>query len=252
MSASSIASRTIFGLGGALLAFMTATHAVAGPPAATAEEPLPAEAGVWFDDTGEGAVEIKPCGRYLLCGRIVWLKDPLNAEGVPKHDRYNPDPSLRNRLICGLPVLANLQKMTNGTYDNGVVYDPKKGDQHDAAIRLVRPDQLELTGFGLGRLLSKSFIWTRAPADLPLCTGNGNGGGNGTSAGAAGSAPKATAADPKAAPAATQKPVAQQKPASGGNASAPSGSMPKLTGDAKAAAPAAKPKPAPAQVAEPE
>ncbi len=139
------------------------------PAAAQAPPEMPPEAGVWFDDTGDGAVEIMPCGRYLLCGRIVWLKNPLNSRGQPLTDGYNPDPSMRNRPICGLPILSNLRLMTDGSYDRGVVYDPKKGKQHEAKIRLVRADKLQLTGFALGRLLSKSFIWTRAPADLPRC-----------------------------------------------------------------------------------
>lgn len=134
-------------------------------------QPMPPEAGIWFDDSGDGAVEIAPCGRNLLCGKIVWLKEPMNAEGRPKHDKYNPDPALQKRPICGLPILANLQRMTDGSYDLGTVYDPKKGSQHEAAIRLLRDDKLQLTGFGLGRLLSKNFVWTRAPADLPLCNG---------------------------------------------------------------------------------
>lgn len=145
---------------------LLALACLAGP--ASAQETL-GEIGVWFDDTGDGAVEIFRCNDRL-CGRIVWLRDPLNAQGKPKSDFYNPDPSQRQRPICGLPILSNLRRMTDGSWDYGTVYDPKKGSQHEAAIKLLRPDKLQLTGFGLGRLLSKSFIWTRAPADLQLCT----------------------------------------------------------------------------------
>lgn len=127
------------------------------------------EVGVWLDDTGDGAVEIYPCGDRL-CGRIVWLKNPINSQGKPLHDAYNPDAALRSRPICGLPMLRDLRRMNDGSWDFGTVYDPKKGSQHEAAIKLLRPDRLQLTGFGLGRLLSKSFIWTRAPAELELCT----------------------------------------------------------------------------------
>lgn len=227
MFASTKLSPNIFGrLGGllpvvaaaGLLAFTPLALAQTAPPAA----PLPPEAGLWFDDTGDGAVEITPCGRNLLCGRIVWLKEPINAEGVPKHDKYNPDPSLRARPICGLPILANLQLMTDGTYDNGQVYDPKKGSQHDAAIKLLRADKLQLTGFGLGRLLSKSFVWTRAPADLPLCTGSPAKNAAGTAAPMAApvkpkaAAPGAANAAPASPPAAasTSTPAKPKAPAS--------------------------------------
>lgn len=142
-------------------------------PAAAQTPPPPAVAGIWYNDVGDGAIDIKPCGHNLVCGNIVWLKDPLNSKGKPLTDVYNPNPSLRGRPICGLQVLTNLQLMSDGTYDRGTVYDPKKGKQHQAKLRLLSPDKLQLTGFALGRLLSKSFVWTRAPADLPRCTPGG-------------------------------------------------------------------------------
>ena len=79
------------------------------------------ETGVWIDDSGNGAVEIYVCAERAdrLCGRIVWLREPLNAQGVPKRDRYNPKESLQTRPICGLPILGNLARMQEGGFDNG-------------------------------------------------------------------------------------------------------------------------------------
>ncbi len=34
----------------------------------------PKEAGVWYDDTGKGAVKIDICTPTTLCGKIYWLK----------------------------------------------------------------------------------------------------------------------------------------------------------------------------------
>lgn len=130
----------------------------------------PGEVGIWYDDTGKGAVKIEICTPTTLCGRIYWLKEPLNANGEPKTDKFNPEPSMRNRFICGLPVLGNLEQLSDGGFDNGWVYDPKVGKSYDVALDLVGPDQLKVTGYKGIRLLGKSFIWTRAPADLPPCT----------------------------------------------------------------------------------
>ena len=58
--------------------------------AARAESPI----GMW--ETGESHVEIYNCGD-LLCGRIVALDEPLNADGKPKTDVNNPDPALTTR-----------------------------------------------------------------------------------------------------------------------------------------------------------
>ena len=66
--------------------------------------------GLWYDDTGDGAVEVRPCGDKL-CGYIVWLKEPVSTKtGQPKVDAYNPEPSKRARSICGLQVLGNLER----------------------------------------------------------------------------------------------------------------------------------------------
>ncbi|MEQ1576783.1 MAG: DUF2147 domain-containing protein, partial [Hyphomicrobium sp.] len=158
--------------------------------------------GVWFDSAGEGAIEVAPCGNRM-CGRIVWLKQPLNAEGKPLFDRHNPNASKQSRPICGLQILRDLQPLTDGSWGRGIVYDPKKGAENEASIKPLGGGKLQLTGYGLFGL-SKSFEWTRAPADLPRC-------GNGTNQ--AVTAPPASGGLVPAANAATPAPATATKPA---------------------------------------
>lgn len=136
-------------------------------PAPAAADPK--EVGVWYDDTGKGAVKIEICTPTTLCGRIYWLKEPMADDGQPKMDRYNPEPAMRSRPICGLPILGNLEQLRDGGFDNGWVYDPKEGKSYSVALDLVGPDTLKVTGYKGMRFLGKSFIWTRAPVDLPPC-----------------------------------------------------------------------------------
>lgn len=136
--------------------------------ASSAQTPPPPETGVWIDDTGKGAVRIEVCGSKL-CGRIFWLKTLVNDNGEVLRDRHNPDPAMRDRLICGLPILGQLQAVPEGGYDGGWVYDPKVGKAFDVAIQLTGRDQLTVTGYKGIRLFSKSFIWTRAKTELPDC-----------------------------------------------------------------------------------
>lgn len=125
-------------------------------------------AGIWYDDTGQGAVEIQPCGTSL-CGRIVWLKNALDDTGRPLTDGYNPDPASRRRPICGLPVLGGVKPQVGGTWDAGWIYDPKEGKSYDVELKLRGPNQLEVTGYIGVKLLSETLLWTRAPADLKKC-----------------------------------------------------------------------------------
>ena len=128
----------------------------------------PGYAGLWYDDTGDGAVEIAPCGERL-CGRIVWLKKETDPAGRPLTDGYNPDPGRRRRPICGLEVIGDLKRQRNGTWDEGWIYDPKEGKAYDAALRLRSADQLEVIGYLGVKFLSETLVWRRAPADLKRC-----------------------------------------------------------------------------------
>lgn len=126
------------------------------------------EVGLWYDDTGEGAVRIEPCGTSL-CGKIVWLKDPLHDDGTPLIDRHNPEASKQKRTICGLQILGELKPSPDGGYDNGWVYDPKEGKSYSLAMKLSSKDELTITGYLGVKLLGKSFTWTRAKTELPSC-----------------------------------------------------------------------------------
>jgi len=178
---------------GSLLALLTIlAGAVIGSATASAD---PREAGVWYDDTGKGAVKIEICTPTTLCGKIYWLQEPMATNGQPKTDRYNPDSTMRTRPICGLPVLGDLEQISGGGFDNGWVYDPKEGKSYSVALDLIGPDTLKVTGYKGMRFLGKSFIWTRAPADLPPCN---NDAASAPDAGHKNAASKKTAAAPKA------------------------------------------------------
>jgi hypothetical protein len=59
--------------------------------------------------------------------------------------------------------------MSDGSWDQGWVYDPEQGKAFDAAIQLRARDRLILTGYKGIKFFSKSFVWKRAPEDLPRC-----------------------------------------------------------------------------------
>lgn len=158
--------RAALAAGIALAATSFPLSAQSPPPSFTI---APGYSGVWFDDTGQGAVEITPCNGSL-CGRIVWLREPRDKSGRPLTDQNNSDARQRSRPICGLPVIGSLKRQPDGTWDAGWIYDPKQGKQFDAALRLQNPTALQVTGYLGFKWLSESFIWKRAPVDLPRCT----------------------------------------------------------------------------------
>jgi uncharacterized protein (DUF2147 family) len=149
------------------LAFLLSILAVPLHKSLAQPAPIPL-AGIWYDDTGDGAVEISQCGERL-CGRIVWLKNPVDKGGQPLTDGLNPKPDHRKRPVCGLQVIGDLKPQSNGAWDAGWIYDPKEGKSYDVELKLRAPDRLQVMGYIGTKFLSETFIWTRAPAELKRC-----------------------------------------------------------------------------------
>lgn len=108
--------------------------------------------GVWMDDTGRGAVEIKPCGN-ALCGNVVWVKSSSDNEG------------------CGKQIIGNVTPAGSGHWDNGWIYSPEKGRKYDVELTPLSNGNLKVVGYAGLKFLSRTMIWKPAPADLQLCTG---------------------------------------------------------------------------------
>ena len=161
MSISNPCGRLLGGLG--LFAF--AAVFIAAAPAAAKQDIK----GIWYDDTGKGAVELHEC-QTGICGRIYWLSKPTSASGQPLRDQNNPVPANRKRPICGLPVIGGLRPQSDGSWDQGRIYDPKVGRTYDVAISRAGANRLKITGYLGAKFLGRSFYWRRAPGDLARCS----------------------------------------------------------------------------------
>jgi uncharacterized protein (DUF2147 family) len=96
--------------------------------------------GVWLIN-GEAAVQIFECNS-LLCGRILWLQAPRDAQGQLKRDRRNPDPALRQRELCGLTVIRDLRSSGPNHWNDGWFYYPESGKTYNIKVELTSSDAL--------------------------------------------------------------------------------------------------------------
>jgi uncharacterized protein (DUF2147 family) len=139
-----------------ILAIGAAAAALCLTPAEIGAQSRPGNVtGVWLDHTGQGAVEIVPCGAKV-CGRVVWLKDP-------KHKSKSGKP------ICGTQILGDLEKRTNDIWEAGWIYNPEDEEQFSAELKLQNDGTLLVTGYLGIKLLGETFTWTRAPGTLQRC-----------------------------------------------------------------------------------
>lgn len=117
--------------------------------------------GTWLTEGGKSHVRIDDCGDKL-CGEIVWLKEPLDDAGEPKTDNNNPDKSLQDRPILGLPLL---QGFSNGdepnVWEGGTIYNPEDGDTYKSIMTLLSANELKVRGYVGISLFGKSQVWTR-------------------------------------------------------------------------------------------
>ena len=65
--------------------------------------------GVWVTEPGSSRIRIADCGG-ALCGSIVWLKDPNDAETQkPRLDKFNADASKRSRPLMGVTIVIGMK-----------------------------------------------------------------------------------------------------------------------------------------------
>jgi uncharacterized protein (DUF2147 family) len=105
---------------------------------ATAATPVTNE--VWLMDA-KVAVQLFDCGD-LLCGRIVWLVIPRDAQGVLTHDERNPNVALRERPLCGLTVLWGLHPKGADRWEDGWFYNPYDGKTYRVSAKLTSADAI--------------------------------------------------------------------------------------------------------------
>lgn len=121
----------------------------------SAQTPPADVTGTWIDHTGQGAVEIQPCGEHM-CGRVVWLKDPNKK-------------SKSGRPICGAQILGDLKKRPNNLWAAGWIFNPEDEERFSSEIQLKNESTLLVTGYLGIKLLGETFTWKRAPRNLGRC-----------------------------------------------------------------------------------
>lgn len=143
------------------------TALMIGTSAGAAMAKDPAE-GLWLTANGKAIVQFQPCGAKV-CGKMVWVANPVDESGATKLDLNNPDDDKRARPICGLALLGDLEQARTGVWEDGWIYNPRDGQTYSATIKALAADKLEVRGYLGLSILGKSQIWTRAATDRGGC-----------------------------------------------------------------------------------
>lgn len=116
--------------------------------------------GVWLTEPGTSRIRIADCGD-ALCGTIVWLKDPNDAETQrPRLDKLNADPAKRSRPLMGVTIVIGMKPAAADKW-SGQVYNAEDGKTYTGSVTMLGANALKLEGCALGGLLCKAQTWTR-------------------------------------------------------------------------------------------
>ncbi|MEM9099419.1 MAG: DUF2147 domain-containing protein [Pseudomonadota bacterium] len=141
--------------------FLTAI-ATAGLVGALPGSPVNAQEifGRWVVESGKAVIEILPCGQQA-CGRLAWLKNPLNEAGLPKRDIMNPDPESQSRLLCGLPLVEGLTRQEDGMWAQGSIYSTRDGKSYGLDVMPIDENSLAVRGYVGLTLFGSTQTWRR-------------------------------------------------------------------------------------------
>jgi uncharacterized protein (DUF2147 family) len=129
-----------------LLAFATSL----AQPAAPAKAPIE---GRWRNPSESVIIAIGPCGQSM-CGRVEWA----SYKAIGDARKAGTDP------LIGAELLSDIVPKTEGRW-KARLFVPDINKTSRTELRLIRLDQLKVTGCAVGGLICRSQIWTRTAAE---------------------------------------------------------------------------------------
>ncbi len=116
--------------------------------------------GTWLTGSKKGHVQVYKQGEKYY-GKIIWLKEPNNADGKPKLDIKNNDSKKQSQPIMGLVNLRDFTFKGDNVWEDGKIYDPENGKEYSCKMTLNNANQLSVRGFVGISLIGRTDVWIR-------------------------------------------------------------------------------------------
>jgi len=131
-------------------------------PASSESDP----SGIWLTQAGDARIQVSRCGAGI-CGRIVWLRDPIDSRtGQPHVDDKNPNPALKQRPIVGLSILIGMRPSGPAKW-SGQIYNSDDGETYTAHVTVQNDATLDVQGCVGGGMICGGETWTRYASSQP-------------------------------------------------------------------------------------
>ena len=116
--------------------------------------------GQWYNTEKDVVITLFEEGQ-TVSGKIAWMKFPNDKNGNPKTDSLNSNEKLRNREIMGMIMMSSFSHIAGKVWDNGSLYDYKKGKTYTGMITLKDSNTLDLRRYSGFSFLGSSSTWIR-------------------------------------------------------------------------------------------
>jgi uncharacterized protein (DUF2147 family) len=123
--------------------------------------------GTWVTEDNSARIRVERCGvkHEQICGFIVWMKQPVAANGQLITDQQNPDPTKRSRPILGQQLLMGLTQSSDGRFE-GRVYNAETGKTYEISLWREGAERVNIKGCMLS-ILCGTRSWTRTTDVVP-------------------------------------------------------------------------------------
>ena len=116
--------------------------------------------GEWYNAEKDAVITLFEDGE-TVSGKITWMKIPNDEDGNPRTDPLNPDESLRSRARLGMVMMNGFSYDEDNVWNDGELYDPKKGKTYSGIMTLKDSNTLDLRGYIGFSFIGRSSTWTR-------------------------------------------------------------------------------------------
>ena len=116
--------------------------------------------GEWYNAEKDAVITLFE-ENETVSGKITWMKFPNDDNGNPKTDPLNPDEKLKSRARMGMVMMSGFAYDEDSVWDDGELYDPKKGKTYSGMMTLKDNNTIDLRGYIGFSFIGRSSTWTR-------------------------------------------------------------------------------------------
>ena len=116
--------------------------------------------GEWYNAEKDAVITLFE-ENETVSGKITWMQFPNDDNGNPKTDPLNPDENLKSRARMGMVMMSGFAYDEDRVWDDGELYDPKKGKTYSGMMTLKDKNTIDLRGYIGFSFIGRSSTWTR-------------------------------------------------------------------------------------------